>query len=102
MIDLDPKILRELKDILAREASDCEARIFGSRITGKAKAHSDIDLALVSSGPMDWRRIEKIKQAFSESNIPFMVDVLDWHSLSDQFKHLIEQRYEVLQVNSNR
>lgn len=97
MIDLKPKYLKIVKDILSRSAPECEVRVFGSRVNGKAKPYSDLDLALVGKRKLDWRRIEDIKDALSASQIPIMVDVLDWHAISDNFKKIIESRYEVLQ-----
>ena len=97
MIDLKPEYLQEIKKILAVHASDCEVRVFGSRVTGRAEPYSDLDLALVASQELDWEKIAEIKQAFSESDLPILVDVLDWSGISDSFKKVIEQQYEVLQ-----
>jgi len=100
MIDLDDHHLKQVKHIIARLAPECEARVFGSRVNGKAKPYSDLDLVLIAKQKMDWRRLEDIKQAFSGSDLPFMVDVIEWHDLSDDFKRLIQARYEVIQTPS--
>ena len=34
------------------------------------------------------------------SNIPFKIDVLDWHRLSPSFKAIIQQQYAVLDSSS--
>ena len=96
MIELDPQYLKEVKKILARHAPECQARIFGSRVNGGSRKYSDLDIALVCKNKIDWRVIEQIKQAFSESNLPFCVDVLDWNSITDEFKKVINTHYEVL------
>jgi len=70
MVDLDEKYLDEIIWILAEKVSDCEVRAFGSRIEGKAKKFSDLDLALVDSEKLNWRRIESLKDAFSSSDHP--------------------------------
>ena len=101
MIDLKPEYLQEVKQILAEFAPDCEVRVFGSRINGTAQPYSDLDLALIGPKELDWQSMNKIKQAFSESDLPYLVDVLDWHSISDEFKKVIEKQYEVLQKGSS-
>ena len=80
MVDLNEKYLDEIRWILAGKVPDCEVRAFGSRIEGKAKRFSDLDLVLVGSEKLNRRRIESLKDAFSSSNIPIIVDVIDWHT----------------------
>ena len=100
MVDLKPEYLDALKKILKEYGPDYEVWIFGSRVTGKASVNSDIDLVLIGKTPIDWRKIEEIKEALSESDIPFMADVLDWHCISPEFQKNIHARYEVLQKPS--
>jgi type I restriction enzyme S subunit len=38
----------------------------------------------------------ELSNAFEESELPFRMDVLDWHSLSKEFQAVIERRYEVI------
>ncbi|MDO8587638.1 MAG: nucleotidyltransferase domain-containing protein [Armatimonadota bacterium] len=96
MIDLDPLHLETIKRILAEYVPDCEALVFGSRARGTAAAYSDLDIALVSNEKLDWRRIEALKDAFAESDLPIIVDPVDWHSISDSFRAIIESKHEVL------
>ncbi len=97
MIDLSSEELAEVKRLLASHIPEAEVRAFGSRVRGNARPYSDLDLALVTPEPVDWRRIEELKDAFAESNLPFMVDVLDWDKLAKEFQAIIEKYYEVLQ-----
>src|SRR3990172_1122859 len=101
MIDLKPSHLAEVKRILQEHAPGCEVRVFGSRLNGKAGKNSDLDLVLVGKGLLDWRMLESIKDAFAASDLPFMVDVLDWHALSASFREIIEKKYEVIQRPGN-
>lgn len=78
-------------DILNRNVPDCEIRIFGSRITRKAKKYSDIDLAIAGKEKLTPKLLEKIKDEFSNSNLPYTVDILDWYTISDEFRKVIEQ-----------
>lgn len=98
MIDIEKKDLDEIKRILKEHVPDCEVRAFGSRIDGRAKKFSDIDLALVGKEKLDWRKIELLKDAFSASDIPIIVDVIDWNAISDEFRKIIEKNYEIVQM----
>jgi len=97
MIDIDEKYLAEIRRILGEHVPHCEVRAFGSRLEGKAKKFSDLDLALVGSEKLNWRRIESLKDTFSSSDIPIIVDVIDWHAISDEFRAIIENNYEIIQ-----
>jgi len=97
MIDVSPDQLQTIKDILKRHAPDCEVRAFGSRFKWTAKDHSDLDLAFVGSEKLPFKKLSALKNAFEESDLPYRVDVLDWHSISPEFQKVIEQGYEVIQ-----
>ncbi len=98
MIDVLPEHLQIVLDVLAEYAPECEARVFGSRYSGKAKKYSDLDLILAAKEKLDWRKLARIQEAFQESALPYRVDVLDWNALSPSFQKAIEERgYEVIQ-----
>lgn len=56
---------------------------------------SDLDLLQVGRQALDWRVIETVKQALSESDLPFIVDVLDWHSRDESFNNQIGERLRI-------
>ncbi len=97
MIDVSAEQLCIIKEILQKYVPCCQVRVFGSRYKGALKAYSDLDLAIVGDTRLDWRVIENAKEAFSESDLPFRVDVLDWHAISSEFKAVIESGYAVIQ-----
>jgi len=98
MIDLSPEHLAEVKSILKKNVPDCEVRAFGSRITANAAKYSDLDLAICSDQIIDRSLIWKLEEAFSDSNLPFRVDVLDWQNISDQFRDKINEGYETIEI----
>lgn len=102
MIDIEEKHLDEIKQILKDIAPDCEVRAFGSRVEGKAEKFSDLDIVLVSSRKLDWREIERLKDAFAASNLPITIDVLDYSAISEEFRQIINQKYEVIQKSSGK
>jgi predicted nucleotidyltransferase len=83
-------------DILKRFVPHCEVRAFGSRYKGAPKDYSDLDLAVVGDKKLDWHVIANLKYAFEESDLPYRVDVLDWYSISSEFRRVIEKGYEVV------
>lgn len=97
MIDLKSNHLNLIKRILAEYVPECEAMVFGSRITEKAAEYSDVDIALFGSEKLDWRTIEALKDAFSESDLPYTVDIVDGNSVSESFRKIIDSRHEVIQ-----
>jgi len=101
MIDLAPEYLEKVRTILRQHVPQCEVRAFGSRVTWTAKDYSDLDLAVVCSGKLSDETFSRLKEAFEESDLPFRVDVLDWHSISPEFQKVIEKQYEVVEGTTN-
>jgi len=100
MIDLQSKYLDEVKAILDRFVPHCEVRVFGSRVKGNVKPFSDLDLAIVGKTALDFQTVARLKEAFSDSDLPIIVDIVDFHKISDNFKKIIETQYEVIQKNT--
>ena len=97
MIDLQPGHLGIVQAILREHVPDMEVRVFGSRVAGNAREASDLDIAIVGKEKMDWELISRIRDAFSDSDLPMRVDVLDWAAITETFRKVIEQGYEVIQ-----
>lgn len=96
MIDLSPLYLEIIKRILKEYVPGCDVRVFGSRVNGTAKKHSDLDLAVVDKEKIPTRKMNALREAFEDSDLPIRVDVLDWHAISADFRAIIEKRFEVL------
>jgi len=94
MIDLEKSLLDEVKKILKTNVPQYKALVFGSRVYGNARKFSDIDIALVGPQKIDWREIEILKDAFSESNLPIAVDIIDFNSVSENFRTMINKKHE--------
>ena len=96
MIDLAPEKLDIVRRLLAAHVPECEVRAFGSRVTGKAKAHSDLDIVLLGPARLPLWRLAALREAFEESELPIRIDVLDWNALSESFRKIITAQCEVL------
>ena len=101
-IDINPNYLATVERILAEHVPECEVRAFGSRATWTARDYSDLDLAVVGKGPLHWRTLGGLKEAFEESNLPMRVDVLDWHAISESFRDMVERDYVVVQAGTKQ
>ncbi len=97
MIDLSPRELNTVKAILARLVSHCEVRAFGSRVTGRARKFSDLDLLILCPQHQPVSAWGELRQAFDDSDLPFSVDLLDAQTLNDNFRRHIYAQYIVLQ-----
>ena len=95
-IDINPTHLETIQRILNEHVPDCAVRAFGSRAKWNARDYSDLDLAVVGKQPLGWRVLSRLETAFKESDLPFRVDVLDWHDISENFRTLIEIECVVL------
>lgn len=96
MIDVQPSELAIIVTILTREAPDCVAFAFGSRVTGTAKPWSDLDILLKGPQALPLVRFGEILEAFQESELPFRVDLVDWYRAGSGFRTIIESQLVVL------
>ncbi len=97
MLDLSPEQLRMTREILRQRVPGLPVWAFGSRVTGKARKYSDLDLAVGGDQPLSFAVLADLEHDFSESDLGFRVDVVDWASASEEFKAAIAgQRMEIL------
>ncbi|MBU2655735.1 nucleotidyltransferase family protein [Acidomonas methanolica] len=97
-IDITPEeraiVLRILNEIVPGR----EVRAFGSRVTGKAKPFSDLDLAIMGDEPLSLETRARLEEAFSDSELPWRVDVLDWAVTDNHFKEIICKKSGMINV----
>ena len=95
---LDPPHLAAVRALLAAHVPEAEVWAYGSRINGRAHAASDLDLVLRHPADPAQRQtgLDALKAAFSESNLPFLVDVLDWARIPESFRQEIAREYVVV------
>jgi predicted nucleotidyltransferase len=89
MIDLDESSLNLVKSILVKYLPDTEVRAFGSRLSGRAKKFSDLDLLIMSEKPISIDLLNQLKFEFSNSELVIMIDIIDWHAISTSFQKII-------------
>ena len=98
LIDLDARAIGLVKDILARQLPEFDVYVFGSRVRGTARNTSDLDLAVMSDRPVGAARLADLREAFSDSDLPFKVDIVDWAATQNNFRELIQKEFVRIQT----
>ena len=96
-IEIRPDLWPIVRDILRKHVPQHEVWAFGSRVKGRVKPYSDLDLAVIVDKPLPIAVRAAMADDFSESDLPWRVDVVDWAATSDSFRKIIEQHKVVLQ-----
>lgn len=99
MIDLTSAEHNIVTDILHRMLPGKEVRAFGSRVKGKARPYSDLDIVIIGDTPIEIGVIAELRNEFEESDLPFRIDILDWALLSDEFKQVVSKTSIPLSVD---
>ena len=97
-LNLKLNYLRLLLDVLETHAPEAEVWAYGSRVNGDGHDGSDLDLVVRNPAGLDQpqRKLYLLRDALSESNLPMLVDVLDWARLPEDFRREIERRHVVV------
>ena len=92
-LDLRPEWLAIIQPILATYLPESEVIAYGSRVTGTAHEGSDLDLVVRNTHKplMPTHNLGEVRDAFSESNLPILVDILDWAQIPESFREEIER-----------
>jgi len=98
MIDLDPSLLERIVSVFQEHIPKTSIYIYGSRVRGTARKYSDVDIMIKGKNAVSLEKLNELKEAFSSSNIPLVVDIHDWHTISDEFKNIIKD--ELLIISS--
>ena len=101
-IDVSPGDLETVQRILQEHVPELEVRAFGSRVSWTARETSDLDLALMTTQPLDLLCVAEMREAFDESDLPFRVDLVDWASTSKNFRKVIKREYVAIAEGKDR
>ena len=80
--------LTEIQQLFNEHLSEAELWAYGSRAQGKAHTGSDLDLMVKHHENMtvSGANLTAFREALRESNLPVMVDVLDYSNIPDDFR----------------
>ncbi len=92
-LDLRPEWLETVRQLIALHLPEAEVLAYGSRTNGTSHDGSDLDL--IARNPADPCKplsgTTSLRQAFSDSNLPILVDLLDWARIPESFRQEIER-----------
>ena len=99
-LQLDPRYLAMLRAIFDRHLKDqaVEVLAYGSRLTANFHSGSDLDLVIrnTKDRSLPVKRMFDLLEDIRESNVPILVDVLDWARIPDEFHTQIERQHLVI------
>ena len=87
MIQVEEKDKQIIKKILQKYPYNFY--MFGSRVKGTAKKFSDLDICFFD--PIPWNVRAHIDEDFDNSNIPYIVDVIDLTLCDEAFRNIIQK-----------
>lgn len=102
MLDVTHEQLAMIRAILDTHLPGVQVWAFGSRVGGRRKPHSDLDLAIIAETPLPLARLGMLEEAFAESDLPFRVDVVDWARTGEAFRTIIRRNGVPLLVEAGR
>jgi DNA polymerase sigma len=99
-IDIKPAHLAIVKRILADRAPHAEVWAFGSRAEHIGHESSDLDLVLRdrTDPHRPQQNMSSLAAAFGESELPVLIDVLDWARLPEGMRRQIQDHHLVIQT----
>ncbi len=89
-----------VRDMLRKHVPAFEVWVFGSRAKRSARRFSDLDLAIISEQPLPFETGGALREDFSESDLPFRVDILDWATTGEAFRRIVERDKVVIQTGA--
>lgn len=98
-LEIQPRHLALVHQLLHRHLPHAEIWAFGSRVNGNSHETSDLDL-VVRQPPdpkQETAHLREMRDALVESNLPIRVDLVDWARIPLEFQQEIERAYVVLQ-----
>ncbi len=101
-LNVAPEDLHEVQRILHGIIPDRTVVAFGSRVKGTARPSSDLDLLVLNDPPLTLDELSALTMAFSESNLPYFVDIVSDADIDDEFRSIIMKQTEKVQNESSR
>ena len=98
VLALTPAQLALVCEIIDAILPDAEVWVFGSRVTGRARPFSDLDLLFVKPDTLSWAERAALNERFEASELPFRVDLVGAQGLSSTMRSRIEQERVLLRA----
>lgn len=88
---LEPEVANQIKAIIRKHLPDPAYKIFifGSRAEGnKHRKFSDVDVGILGPSPLEFMTKFNIEEDLENSNIPYLVDIIDFQTVNPKFKEI--------------
>ena len=85
-LQLEEKHWNIIQQILSKYPYEFYA--YGSRVKGTARKFSDLDICFQEEIPLSV--ISRLREEFTESNLPFEVELVNWKHMRPIFKELVK------------
>jgi len=79
-----------IESILSKYREEYSFYYYGSRAKGNFQKPSDLDILIKGSEEMPIETFAKLRREFDESWLPFIIDLHDFHRMTEKFYQLIE------------
>lgn len=91
MLELTTEQLQSVRALLRARLPGRQVRAFGSRVEGRARPHSDLDLVVLGEEPLPALVLAQLRADFEDSDLPFQVDLVSWADLPPSMQQHILQ-----------
>lgn len=92
MIQLSVKHLGIVERVFKEQLITQKVFAFGSRARNEARQFSDLDL-FIAGKKLSFLQLTQLKDAFSDSDLPYFVDILQEQNLSQDMFELIKKDF---------
>ena len=96
-IEVQPEHLAIVCAILQKHVPHYDVRAFGSRVQGRARRYSDLDLVIMTDEPLALDVLAGLAEDFTDSDLPWKVDIVDWATTDAGFRAIIARDSVLIQ-----
>jgi len=100
-LDITEKERALLADLLLRHLPGVAVWAYGSRVRGRSRPNSDLDLVAFAAADQ-MVELGELREALQESDLPFLVDLHRWEELPESFHAIIRECSTVLQDGESK
>jgi predicted nucleotidyltransferase len=91
-----------LMTIIDANIPNAEVWAFGSRVKGTNHRGSDLDVVFISPPILSLAQMAHLREALSESDLPWAVDIVEWGRCSAAFRVIIQAQYQIIMPNQTK
>ena len=82
--------LKIIENIITPYKDNYDFFAYGSRVKGNYRELSDLDIMIKGKNPIEVFELEEIKENFDNSNLSYVVNLVDYFSITESFYNIIK------------